>query len=147
MVIWPHKLQPHLLEKYDGTINSTKFLQIYSISILRVGGDEAIMANYFLGALTVIAWSWPMNLPEGIKRQAVKMAAPNAQCTTPHAIVRVSAGRSRSSWNSSVERSSNHTKKVRLPASGRANKRWTLRRRKGRRWSSRMLEGVEGRVW
>jgi hypothetical protein len=33
-------------------VNPTKFLQIYSTSILAARGDEVIMANYFLVALT-----------------------------------------------------------------------------------------------
>jgi hypothetical protein len=45
MVVWPHKFQPHLPEKYDGTINPTEFLQIYPTCILAAGGDMAIMAN------------------------------------------------------------------------------------------------------
>jgi hypothetical protein len=65
MVVWPPKFRPHLPEKYDGTINSTEFLQIYSISILAAGGNEAVMANYFPFALTGTARSWLMNLPEG----------------------------------------------------------------------------------
>jgi hypothetical protein len=52
MVVWRHKFRPHLPEKYDGMVNPTKFLQIYSTSILTAGGDEAIMANYFPVALT-----------------------------------------------------------------------------------------------
>jgi hypothetical protein len=40
-------------------------LQIYSISILTVGGDEVIMVNYFPVALMGTARSWLMNLPEG----------------------------------------------------------------------------------
>jgi hypothetical protein len=65
MVVWPRKFRPHLPEKYDGTVNPTEFLQIYSTSILAAGGDEAIMANYFPVALTGMARSWLMNLPEG----------------------------------------------------------------------------------
>jgi hypothetical protein len=65
MVVWPHKFRPHLPEKYDGTVNPVEFLQIYSNSILIVGGNEAIMANYFSVALTGTARSWLMNLPEG----------------------------------------------------------------------------------
>jgi hypothetical protein len=49
----------------DGTVNPTKFLQIYSISILVVGGDEVIMANYFPVTLTGTTCSWLMNLPVG----------------------------------------------------------------------------------
>jgi hypothetical protein len=42
-----------LPEKYGRSINPTEFLQIYSTSKLVVGGNEAVMANYFLVALTV----------------------------------------------------------------------------------------------
>jgi hypothetical protein len=45
MVVWPPKFQPHLPEKYDGTVNPAMFLQIYSTSILTAGGNEAVMAN------------------------------------------------------------------------------------------------------
>jgi hypothetical protein len=34
MVVWPRKFWLHLLEKYDGMVNPTKFLQIHSTSIL-----------------------------------------------------------------------------------------------------------------
>jgi hypothetical protein len=56
---------PHLPEKYNGTVNPIKFLQIYSTSILAIGGNEAVMANYFPVALTGTARSWLMNLSEG----------------------------------------------------------------------------------
>jgi hypothetical protein len=65
MVIWPHKFRPHMSKKYDGTVNLTKFLQIYSTSILAAGGDEVVMANYYLVALTGTTRSWLMNLPKG----------------------------------------------------------------------------------
>jgi hypothetical protein len=65
MVVWPRKIQPHLLKKYDGSVNPTEFLHIYSTSILIIGGNEAIMANYFPMALTGTARSWLMNLPKG----------------------------------------------------------------------------------
>jgi hypothetical protein len=65
MVVCPRKFQPHLLEKYDKSVNPTEFLHIYSTSILAVGGNEVIMANYFSVALIDTAWSWLMNLPEG----------------------------------------------------------------------------------
>jgi hypothetical protein len=45
MVVLPPKFWPHLLEKYDETVNPVKFLQIYSTSILAVGRNEAVMAN------------------------------------------------------------------------------------------------------
>jgi hypothetical protein len=64
MVVWLHKFQPHLPEKYDGMSNPVEFLQIYSTSILVAGRNEAIMANYFPIALTGTARSWLMNLPK-----------------------------------------------------------------------------------
>jgi hypothetical protein len=54
------------LEKYYGTVNPAKFLQIYSTSILAAGGDEDVTANYFPVALTGMARSWLMYLPEGM---------------------------------------------------------------------------------
>jgi hypothetical protein len=65
MMVWSCKFQPHLPEKYDGSLNPAKFLQIYSTSILTAGGDEVIMANYFPVALTGTARLWLMNLAEG----------------------------------------------------------------------------------
>jgi hypothetical protein len=46
-------------------VNPAEFLQIYSTSILEVGGNEAVMANYFPVALTGTYRSWLMNLLEG----------------------------------------------------------------------------------
>jgi hypothetical protein len=65
MVVWLRKFRPHLLEKYDGTINPVEFLKIYSTSILTAGWNEAAMANYFPVALTGMTRSWLMNLPPG----------------------------------------------------------------------------------
>jgi hypothetical protein len=42
-----------LLEKYDGSVNPVEFLQIYPTSILAVGGNEVVIANYFSVTLTV----------------------------------------------------------------------------------------------
>jgi hypothetical protein len=52
MVVWSPKFLPHLLEKYDGTVNPVEFLQFYSTCILVAGRNEAVMANYFPIALT-----------------------------------------------------------------------------------------------
>jgi hypothetical protein len=57
MVVWPCKFRAHLLEKYDGSVNPTEVLQIYSTSNLDAGGNEVIMANYFPVALTSMARS------------------------------------------------------------------------------------------
>jgi hypothetical protein len=64
MVVWPCKFWLHLSVKYNGSVNPTEFLQIYSSLILPTGGNEAVMANYFPVALTGTAWLWLMNLPK-----------------------------------------------------------------------------------
>jgi hypothetical protein len=66
MVVRPCKFPPHLSEKYDGTVNPTEFLQMYSTSILTAGVDEDVMANYFPVALTSMARWWLRNLLEGM---------------------------------------------------------------------------------
>jgi hypothetical protein len=63
MVVWPRKFWPHLPEKYDGSVNPAKFLQIDTTSILATGGNEAVMANYFPVALIGTTRSWLMKLP------------------------------------------------------------------------------------
>jgi hypothetical protein len=65
MVVWSRKFWSHLSEKYDPSVNPVVFLQIYSTSILAVGGNKAVMANYFPVALTGTTQSWLMNLSEG----------------------------------------------------------------------------------
>jgi hypothetical protein len=47
------------------TVNPTEFLQICSASIIAVGGNEAVMANYFPVALIGMTQLWLMNLLEG----------------------------------------------------------------------------------
>jgi hypothetical protein len=51
-VTWPPKFQPHLPEKYDGTTNSSEFLQVYVTAITAAGGDTAVLATYFHVALS-----------------------------------------------------------------------------------------------
>jgi hypothetical protein len=75
------------------------------------------------------------------KRPAVMMAAPVARCITLCATVRVSVERSRSLQNSSARNSSNRIKKVRLLASGRANKKLILKKRRTKKWHSRTIRG------
>jgi hypothetical protein len=62
MVVWSCKFQPHLLEKYDGSVNPIEFLQIYTTSILAIGGNDVVLVNYFPMALISLAQSWLMNL-------------------------------------------------------------------------------------
>jgi hypothetical protein len=53
---------PYLPEKYDGTSNPSEFLQVYVTTITAAGGNTAVMASYFHGALTRPAQTWLMNL-------------------------------------------------------------------------------------
>jgi hypothetical protein len=62
---WPSKFWPHLPEKYDGTSNPSKFLQVYVTAIMAAGGDTAVMATYFHVALFGPARTWLMNLAPG----------------------------------------------------------------------------------
>jgi hypothetical protein len=62
---WPPKFWPHLPEKYDGTSNPSKFLQVYVTAITVAGGNTAVMASYFHVALTRPAQTWLMNLTPG----------------------------------------------------------------------------------
>jgi hypothetical protein len=39
--------------------------KLYFTSILAAGGNDVVMANYFLVTLIGTAWSWLMNLLEG----------------------------------------------------------------------------------
>jgi hypothetical protein len=59
---WPSKFQPHLPEKYDGTSNSSEFLQVYVIAITAAGGNTAVMATYFHVVLSGPARTWLKNL-------------------------------------------------------------------------------------
>jgi hypothetical protein len=62
---WPPKFRPHLPEKYDGTTNSSEFLQVYVTAITSTGGNTAVMATYFHVALSGPARTWLMNLAPG----------------------------------------------------------------------------------
>src|SRR6185503_19838770 len=62
---WPSKFRPHLPEKYDGTTNPSKFLQVYVTAITAAGGNGADMASYFHVALSGPARTWLMNITPG----------------------------------------------------------------------------------
>jgi hypothetical protein len=62
---WPSKFRPHLSEKYDGTSNPSKFLQVYVTAITAAGGDTAVVATYFRVALSGPTRTWLMNLTPG----------------------------------------------------------------------------------
>nr|CAH67815.1 OSIGBa0138H21-OSIGBa0138E01.6 [Oryza sativa] len=62
-VRWPPKFRPNLTEKYDGSINPSEFLQIYTTVIEAAGGDDRVMANYFPMSLKGQARGWLMTQP------------------------------------------------------------------------------------
>jgi hypothetical protein len=62
---WPPMFRPHLPEKYDGTSNSSEFLQVYVTAITAAGGNTAVMATCFHVALSGPTGTWIMNLTPG----------------------------------------------------------------------------------
>jgi hypothetical protein len=62
-VRWPPKFRTNLTEKYDGSINPSEFLQIYTTIIVAAGGDDRVMANYFPMTLKGQARGWLMTQP------------------------------------------------------------------------------------
>jgi hypothetical protein len=63
---WPSKFWAHLPEKYDGTSNPSKFLQVYVTAITAAGGNTAVMATYFHVALSGPTRIWLMKLALGL---------------------------------------------------------------------------------
>jgi hypothetical protein len=53
------------IDKYDGSSNPEEFIQIYHTVIEATGGDDRVKANYLFMALSDVARSWLINLPEG----------------------------------------------------------------------------------
>lgn len=62
-VRWPPKFRPNLIEKYDGSINPSEFLRIYTTIIVVAGGDDRVMANYFPMAPKGQVRGWLMTQP------------------------------------------------------------------------------------
>nr|CAE03541.2 OSJNBa0060D06.7 [Oryza sativa Japonica Group]CAE04515.1 OSJNBb0059K02.25 [Oryza sativa Japonica Group] len=62
-VRWPPRFRPTITEKYDGSVNPTEFLQVYTTGIEAARGDDRVMANFFPMALKGQARGWLMNLP------------------------------------------------------------------------------------
>jgi hypothetical protein len=62
---WPSMFRSHLPEKYDGTSNPSKLLQVYVTAITAAGGNAVMMATYFHVALSRPARTWLMNLAPG----------------------------------------------------------------------------------
>jgi hypothetical protein len=45
-VVWPKKFKAEHIDKYDGSSNPEKFIQVYHTVIETTGGDDQIKVNY-----------------------------------------------------------------------------------------------------
>jgi hypothetical protein len=64
-VRWPLNFKPSGIDKYDGSTNPAKWLEVYQLSIDAVGGDSYVMANYLPICLSSLARTWLMGLITG----------------------------------------------------------------------------------
>jgi hypothetical protein len=64
-VRWPINFNPSGLEKYDGSTNPTKWLEVYQLAIEAASRDSYVMANYLLVCLSSSAITWLVGLPSG----------------------------------------------------------------------------------
>jgi hypothetical protein len=51
-VRWPLNFKLLGIEKYDGSTNPAKWLEVYRLTIEAIGGDLYVMVNYLLVYLT-----------------------------------------------------------------------------------------------
>jgi hypothetical protein len=64
-VVWPDKFKPGHIDKYDDSSNPEELIQVYYTVIEAAGGDDRVNANYLPIALSDVARSWLINMPEG----------------------------------------------------------------------------------
>jgi hypothetical protein len=64
-VRWPDKFKTSNIDRYDGSSNPKEFIQVYQTIIEPVRGDDQVKTNFLSTALTGVARSWLINLPEG----------------------------------------------------------------------------------
>jgi hypothetical protein len=64
-VVWLDKFKAGHIDRYDGSNNSEKFIQVYHTIIEAAGGDDRVKANYMPTSLSGAARTWLINLPEG----------------------------------------------------------------------------------
>jgi hypothetical protein len=64
-VRWPDKFKTGNIDRYDGSSNHKKFIQVYQTVIETTGGDDRVKVNLLPTALTGAARSWLINLLEG----------------------------------------------------------------------------------
>ena len=62
-VQWPREFKPEVPPCYSGTTDQLVFLLAYEEAVLKAGGDDRVMANWFPMALTGVARMWLLHLP------------------------------------------------------------------------------------
>jgi hypothetical protein len=62
-VRWPLNFKTSEIEKYDGSTNSTEWLEVYQLAIETVGGDSYVMVNYLSVYLSASARNLLLGLP------------------------------------------------------------------------------------
>ena len=60
---WPHKFKPEMPRCYSGATDPLVFLLAYEEAVLKAGGDDRVMANWFPMALTGVPRMWLLHLP------------------------------------------------------------------------------------
>nr|CAE76035.1 B1292H11.21 [Oryza sativa Japonica Group] len=87
-VRWPLKFRPNLTEKYDGSVNPSEFLQIYTTIIRAAGGDDRVKANYFPMALKGQARGWLITQPPTPSTPGRICASSLLRTSRAHALIR-----------------------------------------------------------
>ena len=62
-VQWPPKFKTEMPPSHDGTTDPSAFLLAYEEAVLKAGGDDKVMANWFPMALAGEPRAWLLNLP------------------------------------------------------------------------------------
>jgi hypothetical protein len=61
---WPDKFKTGNIDRYGGSSNPEEFIQLYQTVIEATGRVDLVKANFLPMALTSVARSWLINLPE-----------------------------------------------------------------------------------
>jgi hypothetical protein len=86
-VRWPLNFKPSEIEKYDGSTNPAKWLEVYQLAIEATGGDSYTMANYLPVCLSSSARTWLLGLPVGSVRSwnhLCRLFTSNVRATCAH---------------------------------------------------------------
>ena len=62
-VQWPHKFKPGMPPCYNGATDPLAFLLVYEEALLKAGGDNKVIGNWFPMVLTGVPHAWLLNLP------------------------------------------------------------------------------------